>query len=280
MRCDECNIDIVKQNEALECPNCGLVHGLIMEENTFKDGELVRHSDVKYLGGFFSKERGASKLRRLARIHSVPSNERTINRGLRYCNMVASEFSMSASATEEMKRYYVLLIKKGIFSARMPLEIRAAAIGYIVLKQYDYSYTLQEMSKVLELPAKKISKLSRGFARELGLSYIFSNVNVGSLLEKFCLRLGKSRLFINECINIHEYINSLESKHPTSAYLAGLIYFTETTQLEKSITQKMIAEVLGVSVVTIRTRHNKILKLLNIKNTYGLTINDIIAGVR
>ena len=79
---------------------------------------------------------------------------------------------------------------------------------------------------------------------------------------------------------IHEYINSLESKHPTSAYLAGLIYFTETTQLEKSITQKMIAEVLGVSVVTIRTRHNKILKLLNIKNTYGLTINDIIAGVR
>ena len=170
MRCDECNIDIVKQNEALECPNCGLVHGLIMEENTFKDGELVRHSDVKYLGGFFSKERGASKLRRLARIHSVPSNERTINRGLRYCNMVASEFSMSASATEEMKRYYVLLIKKGIFSARMPLEIRAAAIGYIVLKQYDYSYTLQEMSKVLELPTKKISKLSRGFARELGHS--------------------------------------------------------------------------------------------------------------
>jgi|19_taG_2_1085344.scaffolds.fasta_scaffold09407_5 transcription initiation factor TFIIIB Brf1 subunit/transcription initiation factor TFIIB len=279
MRCDECNIDVIVKNEELECPKCGLICGQVLEANVFERETLMRHKDV-VLGSVIGREKGASKLRRLARIHNIAPKERATHKGIQYCNMVANEFRMSSSAKEEFKRLYTKLKVKGIFHSKMSLENRAASIGYIVLRLYGFSYTLQEVSKILEFPAKKISKLARIFARELGLSHVFSTVNVNSLIEKFCMKMGKSRKFITQCISFNEYLQGLDSKHPTTSYLAGVIYFVETTQLEKTTTQKRIAEVMGITVVTLRLHNKDILTKLNIKNNYGLTIEDIISGVR
>ena len=118
------------------------------------------------------------------------------------------------------------------------------------------------------------------FARSLSKSYVFSNNNVTSLIEKFCLQLNKSRKFISDCVNLYSYLDNIDSRYPTSAYLAGIIYCVETTQLSKTSTQKDVANVFGIKQLAVRNNYKKILSKLNIKDTFGLTIEDIIEGIR
>ena len=125
-----------------------------------------------------------------------------------------------------------------------------------------------------------MSKLSRLFARNLGKSYVFSSSNVSSLVEKFCLQLNKDRKFMSDCVNLYTYLESIESRYPTSAYLAGIVYCVETTQPHKLTTQIEIADIFNVSTWTIRENNKRILSNLQINSTFGLTISDIIEGIR
>ena len=85
---------------------------------------------------------------------------------------------------------------------------------------------------------------------------------------------------MSDCVNLYTYLESIESRYPTSAYLAGIIYCVETTQAHKTTTQKDIAKVFNVTTWTIRDNIKRILSKLHIKNTFGLTIDDIIEGIR
>ena len=275
MRCDECNVDGVRNDMHYECPECGLIHSPILE-NKLAD----RHRDNNKLGSVIGKEKGSYKLRRLALTSKMSSEDRSMKKVQFYQSILVSEFSMCETCRITINDYYIKLKGKHVFTSNMSLEERIAAIGYIVLKEYNYSYTLLEVSKILEIPSKKISKLSRLFARSLSKSYVFSNNNVTSLIEKFCLQLNKSRKFISDCVNLYSYLDNIDSRYPTSAYLAGIIYCVETTQLSKSSTQKDVANVFGIKQLAVRNNYKKILSKLNIKDTFGLTIEDIIEGIR
>ena len=278
MRCDECNVDVVRSDSHYECPSCGLVCSDILEnEVMLKD----RHKDNNNLGSIIGKEKGSYKLRRLALTSRISSEERTMKKAQFYCNTSASEFSMCEASKLTVKEYYNKLKRKGVFTTKMELEERSAAITYLVLREYNYSYTLLEVSKRLEVTPKRVSKLSRLFARRLSKSYVFSNNNVSSLIEKFCLQLGKSRKFMNECVNLYSYLDNIDSHYPTSAYLAGIVYCVETTQPSKTVTQKEVATAFDIKEAkTVRNNYKNILTKLGIKSTFGLTISDIIEGIR
>ena len=153
MKCDECEADIVEIKSEWCCSQCGVICGEIFEKDEYnKKGELIRHSDGNNvgLGSVIGYERmkGASKLRRLAVVHSLSKQDRRLKKALFFCNIVASEFRLSEPAKKDMKIYYGDLSKKHIFTSAMKLEERAAAIGYLVLREHGYSYTLLEVSKV------------------------------------------------------------------------------------------------------------------------------------
>ena len=275
MKCEECGTYIVKDNIELSCPTCGLVHGFITE-NSLPD----RHRDNNNLGSFVGKEKGSFKMRRLIMTNSISKEERAMKKVRFYTSIVVSEFSLSNSTRETINVYYKRLKKERIFTSRMGIEERVAALGYLTLREYNYNYTLLEVSNKLEIPSKKISKLARLFARKLGKSFIFSTTNVFSLLEKFCLKLNKNREFINECVNLFTYLEKIETHYPTSSYLAGIVHVVETTQPHKITTQKEIAEIFSITPWTIRENTKRILSKLQIKSTFGLTINDIIEDIR
>ena len=145
---------------------------------------------------------------------------------------------MSEACKITINDYYNSLKRKHVFNSHMSLEERIAAIGYIVLREYNYSYTLLEVAKRLEVTSKRVSKLSRLFARHLGKSHVFSMGNANALLRKFCQNLDKDISFTNDCISLYTYLDNIESRYPTSAYLAGIVYCVETTQPNKTTTQK------------------------------------------
>ena len=275
MRCEDCETPVIKYDIEYGCPNCGLVHSSILE-NKLPD----RHKDNNNLGSVIGDDKGSYKMRRLALTSRISSEERTMKKAQFYCNVASSEFSMCETSKLTINQYYNELKRKMVFTTPMTLEERSASITYLVLREYNYSYTLKEVSKKLEVSTKRVSKLSRLFARKLNKSYVFSTSNVSSLVEKFCLQLDKDRKFMSDCVSLYTYLENIESRYPTSAYLAGIVYCVETTQPHKITTQNNIAEVFNVKSLAVRTNYKKILSKLEIKNTFGLTINDIIEGIR
>ena len=225
------------------------------------------------------EERGKAKTWQSLRAFDNLSHKKNLSPDERFILLCTMNYkSQDNKATIHL--FDQALKREHVFTNPMTLEERIAAIGYIVLREYNYSYTLLEVSKKLEIPSKRVSKLSRLFARNLGKSYVFSTSNVSSLVEKFCLQLNKDRKFMSDCVNLYTYLESIESRYPTSAYLAGIIYCVETTQAHKTTTQKDIAKVFNVTTWTIRDNIKRILSKLHIKNTFGLTIDDIIEGIR
>tara|TARA_R110000824_G_scaffold13260_2_gene57755 strand:+ start:3545 stop:4351 length:807 start_codon:yes stop_codon:yes gene_type:complete len=248
------------------CSTCGLVLETEMETKLFDDDLLVRHKD-KTLGSFIGDRRGVSNLRKTERYSTVRTS------GEFHCNMVASEFNMTTNARDTMKEYYYSLKNKAVFNAKISLEVRAAAIGYVVLREYAYAYTLREVAVRLEIPRKVLSRHARSFARVLNKGYIFTQNNVYPLIEKFALRLGKSRQFMNDCLSLYEHLNGIEMYQPTSVHLAAVFYAIERCEPFPSFTQKVIGELFSVQPLAIRTNVKKIKSILNVKE---MSIKDAI----
>ena len=293
MKCDECKGEVVELQGELSCEDCGVINGVVFGDEyrlKFEHGgvgaNLIQDKNKDGndlgLGSKIGHERmkGAAKLRRLATIFSLSPEQRLLKKAMFFINIASSEFQLSDCAKTDMKLYYTELRKKGILTSGMVMEERAGALVYIILKEHGYAYTLKEVSKILDIPSKRISKISRIFARALGKSYVFATTDVGRLLEKFCLRFTNDRTYIADGINLFTYINKIESHHPTSGYLSGIIYLVETTKLTKNYIQKDIAEAFDVSVLTLRLNYKSILSTLGISNTYGLNVSNIIEGIR
>ena len=282
MKCIECGAYCIEVRGELSCQSCGLVGERVFEPvNRFDAEQLVRHKDT-VLGSKIGNERmkGASKLRRLAVTTGLTKRQQKMKQVLFYTNIVASEFGLSESAKTDIRIYYEMLIAKHIFTTRMRYEERLGALCYIVLREHGYTYTLKEVSKTLEITPKKISKLSRLYARHLGKSQVFSNASYASLLEKFCSNLGLDRSFTNDCVSLYCHLDSIDSVYPSSAYLSGIIYFVESTRFSRTLTQKSIAKELNVGVTNIKNQNKRILNLLNIEDSLGVSIDDIVEGIR
>jgi transcription initiation factor TFIIIB Brf1 subunit/transcription initiation factor TFIIB len=261
MKCNECENNILQKEDRWECSFCGLIiEENLLEKNPdrFENNKLVRHKD-KILGSVVGFGHRGNRLRRIAR-NASPQERSTID-GYYYCNMVANEFNMTESAKDTVKQYYSTLKNKHIFTSRMPLELRAAAIGYIVLREFGYAYTLREVRERLEIPKRKISRLSRRFARTLGKGHIFQHENPYPLIEKFALRLGKSRDFMNDVHKLYEHVNKVEFYGPTSPHLSAMFYVVEMNQPHPILRQTQIAEMFGVIPLTIRknVKHMKVI---------------------
>ena len=261
MKCNECENSVLEVEDRWECSFCGL----IFEENLIEENPYIenRTTKDKTLGSVIGSGKGGNRLKRIARNFS-PQERATID-GHFYCNIVANEFNMTELAKDTMKQYYSTLKNKHVFTTRMPLELRAAAIGYIVLREFGYAYTLREVKKTLEIPKHKISRLSRRFARELGKGHVFQHENAYPLIEKFALNLNKTRDFMNEVNDLFVHMNKFGFYGPTSPHLAAMFYVVELNQPHPILKQTQIAETFGVTPLTIRK---------NVKYMKGVLMTD------
>ena len=287
MRCKECNADVVDIDGELSCIDCGMVHSAVLENSKpskiqSRNAEYWdNENDTAYgLGSVIGPEnmKGASKLRRLSVQNS--GGDRKMKKAAFFLNIVKSEFRLSDSAKREMMNYYTILSNKNILSTRMTLEERSAAIGYIVIKEYGYGYSLKEICNRLDVPMKKIGKASRLYARNLGKSHVFTMTNPQGLIEKHCTRFTDDRKYMKDILDLYHYLDTIESVHPSAHYLAGITYFVEKLKASKDYTKLEIASAFDTNVRRITEVNKKILERLNLKDTFGLTVEDILEGIR
>ena len=288
MKCNECKGRIVNIDGELSCEECGIVHSIVFESpklkvtiNNNSHQFLDQENDNAYgLGSVVGPEnfKGASRLRRLA--SRQDGVDRKMKKAMFFINIVKSEFGLPHSAKRDMRNYYSTLSTKGVFTSRMTYEERAASIGYITIKEYGYGYTLKEICTILDVPMKKVGRNARLYARHLDKSHVFTMSNPQGMIEKYCTKFTDNRKFMNDILNMYHYLDTIVSSHPSTHYLAGITYFVEKLKPSKEYTKLQIAEAFETNPRRITEVVKRIKDMLNIKDTFGLTVEDVMEGIR
>ena len=275
------------------CNACGLVAISGMIEETTPDyrqeGELGRTADRGKLGSFVGKEkgRGFGKLRRTER-YSQSSHERTLNEGIKYCNMVLSDLTegtFSAGLKETIGIYYKKVITAHLLRG-YSYEIRAASIVFFTLKEYGYSLTIQECAKKIGVLEKPLFKCARIVARFFEKPHLLAHRNVSGEIEKYCQEIKRNdQAFVSDARKIGIYLEQVYNNNNwpiTKTFFAVVIYIT-TSIRRMGVVQHRITDATDITEVSLRNNMKKVLTILGIPNRHLLqviTVEQFVSGVR
>jgi transcription initiation factor TFIIB len=189
-------------------------------------------------------------------------NQRTLSYAFSELNKISSQMNLPRSIRERAGMLYRKAAKKNLIRGRSADAIVVATV-YAACRLAGMPRTLDELSKISSLPRRDIGRTYRFIVRKLKLK-----VNVPTPLTyipRFCNKLKLSQK-VNE--KAKEILNESIDKELTSGrgpvgVAAAAIYISAVLCYEKR-TQKEIADVAGVTEVTIRNRYKEFIKKLDI----------------
>lgn len=295
-KCPECGKEKVMRDPEsgeLVCQNCGLVISDEMVDfgkewrsfgsNQFED--VARSgSPMKYvklnkglvtmidrrgtdLRGNKLSTKSRAQMYRLIKWHkraSISSSmQRNLSIALTELRRVASYLNIPESLIEASALLYRKTVKKGLIRGRL-IEAVVAAVLYTVCRTYNVPRTLNEMAEASGLTKKEIGRTYRFLVRELKLEVPLTNPI--HYIPRFASELNLSGEVQEEGRKILEKAigNGLISGRGPTGVAAAAVYIASLLKGERR-TQKEVANVAGVTEVTIRNRYRELKKRLNIE---------------
>jgi len=294
-KCSECGskkVTIDEERGEMVCNDCGLVISedavdLGKEWRSFESDSAEERSrtgsPMKYvklnkglvtmidrrgsdLRGNKLSSRNRAQMYRLIKWHkraSISSSmQRNLSIALTELRRVASYLNIPEQLIEASALLYRKTVKKGLIRGRL-IEAVVAAVLYTVCRTYNVPRTLNEMAEASGLTKKEIGRTYRFLVRELKLDVPLTNPI--HYIPRFSSELNLSgqvqeeaRKILNDAIKK----GLISGRGPTgvaaaAVYIAGL-------RLGERRTQKEVANVAGVTEVTIRNRYRELKKRLNI----------------
>jgi len=286
--CPECKSDklsVDHKRGEIVCNSCGIV----MDENMldqgqewreFSDGQDERRSGAPSsyakhdMGtgtevGTSSEVYGLSvkdrrKYLRLRKWHnrSSTSLERNLKYALADLKRISSLLNIPPTIEEEAARIYRMAVEKGLVRGRSMECVVVGAI-YIASRQFNLPRSLNEVCQLTNNNKRDVGKTYRFIARELGIRMAPSGA--GTYIPKFANKLGFSAETQTQAQKILEIAQTSEltsGRGPTGLAAAAL-YVASLITGEKR-TQREIADVVGVTEVTIRNRYKEMIEKLNL----------------
>ena len=286
--CPECKSDklsVDHKRGEIVCNSCGIV----MDENMldqgqewreFSDGQDERRSGAPSsyakhdMGtgtevGTSSEVYGLSvkdrrKYLRLRKWHnrSSTSLERNLKYALADLKRISSLLNIPPTIEEEAARIYRMAVEKGLVRGRSMECVVVGAI-YIASRQFKLPRSLNEVCQLTNNNKRDVGKTYRFIARELGIKMAPSGA--GEYIPKFANKLGFSAETQTQAQKILEIAQTSEltsGRGPTGLAAAAL-YVASLITGEKR-TQREIADVVGVTEVTIRNRYKEMIEKLNL----------------
>lgn len=294
-RCPSCgSVDLISDNERGEivCNNCGL----IIDENitdsspewrafdaeqrasrartgapikfTKPNRGLVTEIDMynKDIRGVRIPSKRQAQLYRMRKWHKratiASSSERNYLVALPELNRVASYLGLPEDIRERAALLYRKCVQSNLIRGR-PIETVVQAIIYATCRQANMPRTLDEISNISGIPKKEIGRAYRIISHELNLkipltdpiSYVPRYANAlrltGEVQEKAKDLLKKAM------------IKGLVSGRSPTGVSAAAVYIAGALAGERR-TQKEVADVAGVTEVTIRNRYRELKEQLNL----------------
>ena len=296
MKCPECQGQSLKKDAErgeLVCTACGLV----IEENIVQEGPEWRAFDteqrnarahtgapLKYMspnkglvteidqynrdvrGGKIAPSQQA-QLYRMRKWHKRASISNSIERNLAIAltelNRVASHLGLTESIRESSALLYRKCVERGLIRGRQ-IESVVSAVIYAICRQYGIPRTLDEIANVAEIPKKEIGRTYRLITQELELKVPLTNPRF--YINRFVTALKLSGDTQTKAIDILDQAlkRGLISGRGPMGVAAATVYIASVMTGERR-TQKEVADVAGVTEVTIRNRYRELKKALGLK---------------
>ena len=290
-RCPECgslNLFHTRERGETACKDCGLVvedkmvdfgqewtesepedadrkrrSGAPMTYTQFDKGlgtEIGQHADISRLG-----LKSRSKFLRLKKWQARISTaiERNLKQALSELKRVSSYLKLSSAVEEEAARIYTMAVQRGLVRGRSMESVVAGAL-YAACRRHEVPRTLDELAEAASIDKKEIGRTYRFVTRELQLSILPSNPV--DYIARFSSELRLSPETQSRSVKILEKAQQIEltsGRGPTGIAAAAL-YVASLLNGEKR-TQREVADVAGVTEVTIRNRYKELLEKLGLE---------------
>lgn len=290
-RCPECssiNLIVNKEKGEVICKDCGLVieekmvdfgqewrefeddqekrrrSGAPMTYTKYDKGlgtDIGQRGDVYKLSG---KERNKFFRLRKWQYRISTAIERNLKLALAELKRVSSYLKLPKSVEEESARIYTLAVQRGLVRGRSMESVVAGAL-YAACRRHEVPRTLDELSEASGIDKKEIGRTYRFVTRELGIRILPSNPV--DYLPRFASALKLSAETQSKAVEILEMAQKCEltsGRGPTGIAAAAL-YVAALINNEKR-TQREVADIAGVTEVTIRNRYKELIKKLKLKD--------------
>ncbi|MBE8538593.1 transcription initiation factor IIB [Geoglobus acetivorans] len=197
------------------------------------------------------------------RIRISNATERNLAFALSELDRLASALGLPKSVREIASVIYRKAVEKNLVRGRSIEGVVAAAL-YAACRQAGVPRTLDEIAAYSRVDRKEVGRTYRFIARELGLKLM--PTSPADYIPRFCTALGLSGEVQKKAIEI---IKKAEEKELTSGrgptgVAAAAIYIASILSGERR-TQREVAEVAGVTEVTIRNRYKELAEKLGIE---------------
>ena len=296
LRCPECgSTRIIRDYERGEliCADCGLViseniHDMGPEWRAFDADQKARRARTgaptklmrpnkglvteinvsnKDIRGSRISARQQSQLKRMRKWHKrisiATSVEKNLAIALAELDRVASALGLPDSIKENAALLYRKAVKEELVRGRL-IESVVAALIYTVCRMYDIPRTLDEISKASGIEKKEIGRAYRFLKKELDVDIPLPNPS--TYVPKFATALGLSPKVQQTAMEIIDKAikKGLISGRGPTGVAAAAVYIAAALEGERR-TQKEVADIAGVTEVTIRNRYRELKKELGLK---------------
>ncbi len=190
--------------------------------------------------------------------------ERNLKLALAELKRVSSYLKLPKSVEEEAARIYTMAVQRGLVRGRSMESVVAGSL-YASCRRHEVPRTLDELSEASGIDKKEVGRTYRFITRELGIRILPSNPV--DYLPRFVSALKLSAETQSKAVDILNKARDAEltsGRGPTGIAAASL-YVAALMNNEKR-TQREVADVAGVTEVTIRNRYKELLKELNLKD--------------
>jgi len=202
---------------------------------------------------------------RLTKWHKrlIKSRDRNISFAFSELQRLISYLHLSRAVHEKVANLYQQAVNKGLVRGRSTESIIAALL-YITCREEGAPRTLDEISKASGTDKKDIGKTYRYIARKLGIRILPAKA------QDYVPRFG-SLLNLSERVQVKavDVLDEAAKRDVTSGkgpigVAAAALYIAAVLQGEKK-TQREVADIIGVTEVTIRNRYKEMVEALGIK---------------
>lgn len=192
------------------------------------------------------------------------SIERNLRLAMAELRRVASFLNLPSVVRDEAARVYRFVLQRGLVRGRSMESVIAACI-YAACRSYNIPRTLDEIASASDVARKEIGRTYRFIIRKLGIKVKPSSPK--DYISRFSSILHLSPKSQNHALTILKKadISELTSGRGPAGIAAAALYVSALLNDEKK-TQREVADVAGITEVTIRNRYKELIDRLGIED--------------
>jgi len=270
------------------CLNCGSVYGRILDDSprrAFTQEEIQKRKSNERVyspigprtiirgsrdaRGTLLSPKYKSKFNRLAKIHRslTTSYERNLWIALPNLQRLQKRLSIPDTVAEDALRIYTQTVKKKLTMGRSIDTLLAASI-FCALRVHGIPRTVEEITKIAQIPKKKVIKSYRLILMEVlpNLNLKVQHFGPSRYVDKFNDELKLSKQCRNTAVKIIENANKsgFNSAGKDPKGIAAAAIYIGSKICSENRTQKEISQLARVTEVTLRMRVKDLMKYANV----------------